>query len=231
MKCQGVIDRLSAALDDGARGKGLKALERHLSRCPDCALRYHQLRQLRSTLGSMPSRVPPPELTIRLRIAASQARLWRDRGAGFGFDLRHWSDVFGVWAGNLMRPLALPFAGGLLSAIFLFSMLAPMYGVAERASAHDVPTSLSTKASLHHSSISFGNLDEDIVVEVFVDGEGRMVDYAVPAGQVWQFDPQVRRYIENALLCTRFVPATMFGQPTSGSLRITLRRNQVDVKG
>jgi len=74
-------------------------------------------------------------------------------------------------------------------------------------------------------------VNHDIVVDVLVDGEGQLLDYTVPLGQNWQFDPTIRRCVENALICYQFEPATMFGQPRSGRVRITLRRNQVEVKG
>ena len=69
------------------------------------------------------------------------------------------------------------------------------------------------------------------VRRVVVDGHGRMLDYSAPSGQVWQFDLVMRRCVENTLLCTQFTPATTFGVPKSGRLRITLRGNQVEVKG
>jgi len=69
------------------------------------------------------------------------------------------------------------------------------------------------------------------MVDVLVDGEGRMLDYSILDGQQWTLDAAARRSIENTLLLTRFTPATMFGQPASGKLRISLRRSHVDVIG
>jgi hypothetical protein len=130
-----------------------------------------------------------------------------------------------------MRPLAVPAVGGFLSAVFLFAMVVPIYGVRASSVDPDVPTVLSTQATLRQSAFSFGVVNHDIVVDVLVDGEGQLLDYTVPLGQEWQFDPTIRRCVENALICYQFEPATMFGQPRSGRVRITLRRNQVEVKG
>ena len=130
-----------------------------------------------------------------------------------------------------MRPVALPAAGGLLSTIFLFAMIAPMYSVSAETIVQDVPTELTTQAALSHYRASFSTLREDIVVDVMIDGNGRMVDYSVPAGQVWQHDPALRRCIENILICMVFTPATWFGKPASGTIRITVSSNQVDVQG
>jgi hypothetical protein len=168
-------------------------------------------------------------LATKLKVVASQQQALRQRSATVSSSVRHWSDLAHLWLNNLMRPVALPFAGGLLSAFFMFSMMAPMYSGHDRI-VEDVPTSLTTTAGLKRLPVAFG-IDRDIVVEVYIDGEGRLLDYAVPAGQIWQLDPELKRCVENTLLCTQFEPATMFGLPKSGRMRITLCRNQVDVQG
>ena len=91
---------------------------------------------------------------------------------------------------------------------------------------------LTTQASLAHSR-SYGSISEEIVVDVYVDGNGRMLDYTVPAGQVWQNDPETRRCIENWLLCSQFTPATWFGRPTYGRVRISVSGSvsKLDVEG
>jgi hypothetical protein len=60
-----------------------------------------------------------------------------------------------------------------------------------------------------------------------------MLTYTVPEGQVWQDDPETRRCIENILICTKFTPATKFGQPASGVVRISVGGggSQLDVQG
>ncbi len=231
MKCRTVIDVLSSSVDKRVSGTELRELEAHLSECPACALRFHQLRTLRTSLRSLPVLTPPRELTTRLRVIASQERARHRRHASVKALLRYWDEAARVWIHNMMRPLALPFAGGLLSAVVLFSMIAPMYGNQDRHNIRDVPTMLTTAAALKSSTASFGIFDQDIVVDVLVDGHGRMLDYSVPPGQVWQLDPELRRSVENALLCTQFTPATMFGVPKSGRLRISFRGNRVEVKG
>ncbi len=133
-----------------------------------------------------------------------------------------------------MRPVALPAAGGLVAAMLLFSMIAPVFTV--RASSlgdeFDIPTVLSTQAGLAHSRGANNTLNQDVVVDVFVDGNGRMIDYTVPAGQVWQNDPKARRCIENWLILTKFTPATKFGQPASGMVRIYVSGgSELDVQG
>ena len=179
----------------------------------------------------MPRLEPPPELGARLHVAASQRCVELVRQASLRSELRYWLDIARVWSDNLMRPFALPVAGGLVSAVFLFMMVVPMYGVRASSPDDDVPTSLTTVATLRGSTYSFGVEHSDVVVDVLIDEQGRMISYSAPAGQDWQVNPKIRRSVENALLCTQFNPATLFGLPKSGKLRITFRRDEVEVKG
>ena len=110
-------------------------------------------------------------------------------------------------------------------------MLAPMYVGHDTYAAGDVATTLTRPATLKSSTHSLGLIDTDIVVEVWIDSTGRLVDYAIPPGQTWLMDAGLRRCIESALLCTQFEPATMFGVPTPGKLRISLSHNRLEVKG
>jgi len=230
MKCRTVREYISSSLDGRIRKTELKELRHHLARCPGCALHFHQTQKLRTTMQTLPARRPPKELATNLRVIASQQQIVRQRHSSITSSVRYWRGNVQLWLSNLMRPVALPFAGGLVSAFFLFSMMAPMYSNNVYYE-NDVPTMLTTTAGLKSSPVSFGISKRDIVVDVFIDGEGRLLDYAVPDGQVWQFDPNLKRCIENTLLCTQFEPATMFGLPKSGKIRITLRRNEVDVQG
>ena len=128
-----------------------------------------------------------------------------------------------LWVDNLMRPLALPFAGGLASALFIFGTLVPNLG-ALRTSTNDRPTALLTEAAVDNVA-DFGSrskTNDDTLIEVEINGQGRMVDYSVLQGKM-------TGEIGNFLLFTTFTPATIFLQPTSG--KIVIRRSQIVVKG
>ena len=107
---------------------------------------------------------------------------------------------------NLMRPLALPFAGGLASALFMFVMLLPDLGVLRDPP--DTPTALYTEASVGNLANFGSKTSDDTVVEVQVDEQGRMVDYNVLEGKM-------TGDFGNLLLFATFTPATVFLQPTS----------------
>lgn len=193
-------------------------------------MKREETERLRQLMRSLTRKSPPPELNTRLRVLASQERLRRVRRANAGALATDFVERLRLMADNLMRPVAVPAAGGLLSAIVLFSMLVPTFAIQRIDSASDVPTSLATEATLR-SSISMSLSDEELVVDVLIDGHGRVVDYSVPRGQKWAGDPVLVRELENTLLMTRFAPATLFGQPASGRTRITLRRSSLDVRG
>jgi len=176
---------------------------------------------LRNGLRSLPARMPPIQLTTRLRVLASRERSRRLQHAASPYDYLR------IWADNLMRPLALPFAGGLVSAIVLFSMLVPGLPSISRTTFQnsDVPTILYTEASLK-SPLPFGLHDDEIIIDLLIDEEGRVIDYTLPPGPM---SPAILRNIENNLLFARFNPATAFGQPMPARLRFRL--SQIEVKG
>jgi hypothetical protein len=68
------------------------------------------------------------------------------------------------------------------------------------------------------------------VVEVVVDGQGRLADFAIVQGPSLAENPGLKRLIERKLLFEQFTPATMFGRPTSGKMYISFQRQQVNIK-
>jgi len=90
--------------------------------------------------------------------------------------------------------------------------------------ANDKPTALATEASID-SVADFGarsKTSDDTLIEVQVDGQGRMVDYDVSQGQMTS-------EIGNLLLFTTFTPATQFLRPTTG--KVVIRLSRIVVKG
>jgi hypothetical protein len=173
-------------------------------------------------LRSLPRLRPPSGLNSSLRVLASREVQRRMNSLSRMDRLRLSFD-------NMMRPLALPFAGGLFSAVILFSMWVPGYPV-HASNALDVPLGISTDASVKRMAPIATNAGEDVVVDVRIDGDGRMIDYSIVTGDVSN-DAALRRSIEGFLLLTSFTPATAFGQPVAGKLRLTLRSSHIDVRG
>jgi len=180
---------------------------------------------LSRALRTLRKRMPPPSLTSSLRVLASREQRRSVYGRG-----RVFLDRLHLFFDNLMRPLALPFAGGVCSTIILFSMwLVPLYPL-RGSDAFDVPSILTTQAAVKLTApVSFDDAD-DVIVDVTIDGDGRMVDYKIVSGS-YPNDEALRRSIAGVLLLTRFTPATSFGQPVEGRLRLSLRSSHIDVKG
>ncbi len=180
---------------------------------------------VRQVLRNLPVRMPPPQLRTALRVIASKER---QRLLSRRIDTR---DRLNLFFTNLMRPLALPFAGSILSAIALFALcLMPMYPLRGDDSS-DVPTGLSTEATVKSTAAIGGGGVGEVVVDVMVDEAGRMVDYKIVSGFNRLTTEQVRRNLENQLIFTEFKPGTHFGQPAPGKIRLSFRSSEVDVKG
>lgn len=180
---------------------------------------------LSRALRTLPRRVPPPGMTASLRVVASREQRRRVYGRSLEF-----LDRLHLFFDNLMRPLALPFAGGVFSTLVLFSMwLVPLYPL-RGSNTVDVPSILTTEAAVKLTApVPFDDAD-DVIVDVTIDGDGRMVDYKIVSGNPHD-DAALRRSIAGVLLLTRFTPATSFGQPVEGRLRLSLRSSHIDVKG
>jgi len=230
MNCKNVQRAISVSVDGVLPASEERELSLHLSGCRECAQLRDQMFQLRTTLRKLPVRVPPPYLTTMLRVSASRERVRQLAGAGYRAGFSAWAGRVRLWADNLMRPLALPLAGGFLSAVVLLGMLVPTFCMRLDKS-HDVPFGMSTQAAVKTPS-PFGFVDEDVTVDVQIDEQGRMTDYSIPGLEGVPKDPDLRRGIENALLFAEFTPAhNALGQPIAGPIRLYIRRSQVVVKG
>jgi hypothetical protein len=166
----------------------------------------------------------PSALTLRLRVAASKVRtgtLRRDR-----FQL--------TWK-NLMRPLALPLAGGICSAVVLFSALVPTFTSTYAmdktpSSLWDVPTMLATQPMVKCTApVAFD--ETEAVVDLTIDEQGRIANYTIVSTGPGHGTEQGRRNIENKLLFLGFWPATAFGKPIAGKVRVSFGSSHVEVRG
>jgi len=176
-------------------------------------------------LRSLPPRVPPPRLGTSLRVIASKERQRLIQGHGVRQVCASWMDRTRQSFQDMLRPLALPAAGGIFSAVVLFSMwLVPTYPLRAKILA-DIPTSLTTSVdpSVDVTKGSSGvGLRDSVLVDVEVDDQGRFVDYQIVRGASAVSDPTTRRRMENLLWFTKFAPATSFGTPMAGRVRVLL---------
>ena len=210
------------------------------TRLGNASLRNASGDTLSRVLGALPKRNSPAALSTALRVHASRERqrlLAQNNPRGAFLD---WCDRLRLLAHNVMGPVALPAAGGAFSAVILLGMwVVPTYPRVN--SGLDVPTELTTGVGVRSAgeahrlaqaiAQAVAVAGDNVVVDVRIDGLGRMIDYNIVSGPGTVLDPGFRRSLANLLLLTEFVPATAFGKPGLSTLRLTLSPSSVDVKG
>lgn len=230
MECQQVKLTLSAFQDGCVVDTERREIAAHVRKCRDCAVHLDQLGAVRKSLRAMPRRPMPANLTLSLRAMASRESSFRRRYAGFSGWFQRRYDQISLFSHNLMRPLAVPAAGGLASAVLLFSMVMTNFQGIVRQPLNDIPLSIATDPTVKAMLLDVS--DAEFTVDVFVDEQGRVIDYSFPDGYGSMNTAQMRRKLENSLLFTEFSPATSFGQPTAGWVRMKFNgRSEINVKG
>jgi anti-sigma factor RsiW len=219
MTCLLAREQLAAFLQHELRVDQAAVLRHHLRDCGACHDEYEYQARLSSPLRDLRPVEPPPALAtaIRLRVSARRQSTWT-------YLWQRWQ----VHLANLMRPVALPAAGGLLAALILFSVLMPRVWVTPTVG-RDVPTALSTDPQFKQASVL--PVYEDVLVEAWIDEQGKIAGYQVlNAGQNGANASQTLGYqAGDVLLTTIFKPATSFGQPTAGKVLLSFRR--INIRG
>jgi len=226
MSCQTVQNSLSEFLDHRVAGDERTRVALHLAGCRECALQLRELSELRNGLRSLPRAAVPDRLQMQLQVLASHERARWDATKTLPRALHTWAVNIRLAVDNLMRPLALPFAGGLASAVLLFSLLVPTLGFRPSV-LNDVPTRLYTAATLVDVA-PLGINNDETVVALYVDAKGQATDYSVQRGNV---SPQMQADLSKMMFSSRFTPATWFGQPTNGKVLVSFRRINYVVRG
>src|SRR5947209_6901419 len=152
ISCKTASGHISAFLDGYLPAAERESMSGHMEDCQACSQQLRQMREVRSTLRRMPVRVPPKSLNTRLRVVASRELVRQKSRASIPAMWADWRTSFRLWSQNLMRPLAIPTAGGFLSAVVLFcllplGMISPSLALSV-ANITDVPTALYTEASI-----------------------------------------------------------------------------------
>jgi len=207
-----------------------EALIQHKASCASCADLANVTQHQRRVVHSLPARSVPVNLAVGLRVLASKEITRRAAKRSFATRIGEWRAQARGWAREMWRPFGLPTAGGLASALVLFSALLPTF-VRQAGQNIDTPAPWFQSAEVEALSPFGVNLDQ-ITIDVRVDSTGRVIDYTVPQDEsAWTKNVQLRRAVENNLLFMKFEPAKFFGQPATDTIRVTIRRSQVEVKG
>jgi len=226
MSCQTVRNSLSEFLDHRVAGDERTRVAGHLAGCRECAAYLRRLSELRDSLQSLPAVAVPERLLTELQVLASHERARWNATKTLPLVFHTCAVNAKLFIDNLMRPLALPLAGGLVSALFLFSLLVPTLGFRPSV-LNDVPTGFYTAATLVEAT-PLGIHSDETVVELYVDAKGQATNYSVQQGKV---SPEMQADLTKMMFFSRFTPATWFGQPTNGKVLVSFRRINYVVRG
>lgn len=192
---------------------------------------HYERNEVNILMRGLPKRRVPANLHYELKIAASKVASERRRWASAPELLVRLRERFQLWQANMMRPLAVPCAGGLTVALLVFTMFVHTYPVRAYSLEGDTPTALYTGPSAK-TLAPFEPPSADAELEVTIDEQGRISDYHVVEASKG-LDIEVNRSVARTLLFTEFKPATSFGQTVTSKLRLSLRRgsSSITVKG
>lgn len=240
MKCQKVRARLAGYLDDALAGapdqQERRDIGQHLETCEGCREELQSYRKLSVLLSRMPRALPPADLAVRIRVAASQAQETRD----WAHRWQHIKDHAEILLDNVFRPLTVPATGGLFSAIVVFVFVLHMIlpGITVQADPNDIPIGLLRPAELISLSDYPGTalaevqhpdveLQHELLVDVTVDARGQMMNYNIITGQD---TPELRHQLDQMLIFSRFRPMLSFGRPVAGG-HVVLSFSAIHVRG
>jgi len=228
MNCDKVRKALSTLLGRGLGQGAFNGISEHLARCRECSTYAREMSGLRSELRALPMRTPPARLITQLQVLASREHMRQISRGTLTALLHFWWAESRFFFDNLMRPFALPFAGGLVSALFLFIMLAPGLQSPRRASGDVLLSGLFAQSQATFAALPpFDFSEDDVVVLVTLDKDGSVIDYSIPNN----VNAKLRNDIANMILFTNFQPATEFGMPIAGKMLVSFRRDRIVVKG
>ena len=214
--CQKCQSSFSAYLDGAVSGKQMQQIARHLEACDDCANEFTAMRTMQRTMASLGPAKAPADLGLKLRLAISHEQARRKSS---------WLDSLSLKWENAIRPMLVQVSAGFACAVILvggIGLLLGMVAAPEPVMANDEPLGAMTAPHYLYSTVSPGEIisahDSLIVVEAYVNAQGRVYDYNIVSGPV---DPAVRTQIVHQLLTSVFEPASVFGAPVRSRVVLT----------
>jgi hypothetical protein len=248
MRCENFEERLSSHLDGMLNVQEREEVLAHLSTCRACDAHWNSMADLRARMRRMERPRFPAVLAIQLRVLASHERARRLARASFSARLRSWKEAILLNFENLMQPVALPVAGGVLSAMLLFGALLPTL-VFRHQVTNDPPLSFispdgtlaylggNTRGRWSLAPLSLMDPDTKQVdwngevprlepVDSVVSSDENVLELTIGNdGHVadWAVrQGQLTPEAANLILFSSFNPAMFFGRPTWGKILVVL---------
>lgn len=224
MSCEKVRPLISSLIDRQLQaGVAVETREEamaHLAACRPCAVEFEGAQWQRVALRSLATPAVPAKLSANLRVIASHERSRQLTRITWSARLEALRDQLTLQFENMMKPVALPIAGGLISALLMFGVLIPSVSYA-RIKTIEPPSPVFTEPDgqvvgegefPRLESATLPSASGKVVVLLIIDDHGRVRGYHVTQGAM---TPEVQNFI----LFSLFTPATMFGQPTWGEVQ------------
>jgi Putative zinc-finger len=234
MKCEQVQERISPLVDGVLPEAERENALAHIHSCKDCGARLESTEGLRAALRGLNRAPVPAELSARLRVMASHASVQRAAHSSLSNRWHTWADGVQLWFDNLMRPVALPVAGGIASALVLFGLLVPSLSFRHNFVDHSLftgptgevcaldPTGACVPAISSNSPwivrTDVDTPDDANVVWLTIDSNGKVADFAVERGQL---TPE----LESIIMFSQFTPANILGLPMSSKVKAVQMEN------
>ena len=175
ISCHTAKRRSADYVDGRLRADRRSSVVAHLHYCEACASYFEQISQLRTALKTVPERLMPERLETSLQVIASRQRL--EVLATHG---SRWNAAWERWRfrlNELMKPLAIPATGGLLSAMLLFGTFVFTISTTTRLVSYEVPVSYSSRTEPNLIPVELGS--HAVFLNMSIDANGRIGDYAV----------------------------------------------------
>jgi hypothetical protein len=222
--CSKIRACFSDYLDGAVSGQQMQEIALHLESCEDCERGFADLRAMQRTLAALGPAKAPADLGMKLRLAISHEQAARRSS---------WTDKVSLKWENAVRPMLLQVSAGFAGSVALVGsimLLLGMVAAPEPVMANDEPLGAMTSPHYLYSAtipqaIVTGH-DSAIVVEAYVNAEGRVYDYDIVSGPE---DATVQTQIVNQLLLSVFEPARVFGAPVRSRVVVTF--SGISVRG
>jgi anti-sigma factor RsiW len=195
----------------------------HLEVCSGCSAEFAQWRNAQSLVSSIGPAKAPDDLGLRLRVALSQ-QMANTTHEKFARGKVRWQNSF--------LPLVWQISAGFASTVAMLGGVALLIGMfaPEPLLARDEPLGSASSPRFLYSSLApadgVADGNNPVVVQAFVNGEGRVYDYTILSGNA---DNKTLSQLKDTLLFSVFAPARVFGQPVPGTVLLSF--SDVSVRG
>jgi hypothetical protein len=234
MSCKNVEEQLGLLLDRRLPSAERSQVLAHLESCRACARELESMQDLRAAMRAMAAPQVPAELTAQLRVTASHHLAAVARRRDFRARIDYWVMRVRLAFENLMRPVALPFAGGLLSSFSCFFFLLPSlsfqhnYGLEPPIAFRPTPEIVSSFTDpdgsiegVKNAKLEWGSqmvTPNEVSLSLLVDPSGHVQDWNLYGGG------ELTKEMKDLILYSKFIPATSAGQPAWGLKQVVFPR-------